>query len=84
MTGQFLSIQSPQLTSIEPHREDKDATFLARVLFDFEALDEAYEVSVHQGQEVTILGRDGEWCQVEVGDGRTGYVPLNYIQEGGL
>lgn len=84
MVGQFLTAHSPQLTSIEPHREDKEvvaAAALARVLFDFEALDEAYEVSVSQGQEVIVISKDGEWCQVELDDGRIGYIPLNYIQD---
>lgn len=82
MAGQIPTAQSPQLTSIEPHREGKETAALARVLFDFEALDEAYEVSVCQGQDVIVISKDGEWCQVELDDGRVGYVPLNYIQEG--
>jgi hypothetical protein len=71
--------QSPNLNDIRP--SESPLQVKARVLFDFEATDPEHELTIRRGQELTILSKDGEWCQAEL-DGKIGYVPLNYVHEG--
>lgn len=52
----------------------------ATALFDFDPRDSERELEVKSGDLLTILADEGEWWHARRGDGRTGYVPFNFIR----
>ena len=55
-----------------------------RVLFDFKA-ESAKDLEMKEGDTVTILRRvDANWVEARHDDGRTGLVPVNYIEVIGM
>lgn len=59
-----------------------DPTAVGTVMYDFYPTDDG-EISVTEGEEVTVLGDYGEWLFVRNESGEEGYVPASYVQGGG-
>ncbi len=81
---QAAASQAAERALIEAERRrqqqgDAAMGFLAQVLFDFDGLNARDELSVCAGDLVTITADDGEWWHAVAADGRSGYVPFNFV-----
>lgn len=85
-TNEAADKKPPHLKSLPPPSlslgddgEGRAVAYQATALFDFDPSDSDRELQIKCGDVLTILADEGEWWHAQRSDGRTGYVPFNFV-----